>query len=63
MSEEDLEPVAVVVHRVLDLLELGPIRKVGGQFSHWDRVYRWTAYRIENKVGPPTIRVDLKEEI
>ena len=62
MKEPDLEPVAFVVHRVLDLMESSAINQAEGVFNHFAKYYRWKVYAIEDKVGPPTFRIDVKEE-
>lgn len=51
---------------VLDLLlpaGYGATKITGGFVTPNKKKYNWKAYRYEHLVGPPTIRIDLREEI
>ena len=48
---------------ILDVIsELGDLRKVEGEFTHFSKDYKYTAYRIVPAAGSPIIRIDIKEK-
>lgn len=57
MTVEDLK-------RTISLLLEGRVRRVDGEFkTNFQGIFTYKAYTIEHKVGPPTIRIDIKEKI
>ena len=48
---------------ILDVIsELGDLRKVEGEFTHFSKDYTYTAYRMNPPAGSQIIRVDIKEK-
>lgn len=44
------------------IAELGDIRRVDGEFQVMGKEYTYTAYKIVHRMGPPIIRIDIKEK-